>query len=232
MAPDIATVWKDFVSKILLETFGDFLNADELNERKDWILNNLLTVNPDLLYKNFVYMLSNNSVSEIAVGYKLHFLLDDWKSLFKNPYSEEYDRNKNLSEEDNVILDRIVDQFGNVINHHIELLIHDDEYKPEESITNLIDAMKELNSFYKLPDYDAMSEMNVESDGIIYKFDIGQILYFVVFNQNPKDGSPCSEELSESIRMHYPKRVKMMETLKEIWPTGIPLKYVQSKRIF
>lgn len=230
--PDIATVWKDFISKVLFETFGEFLNENELKERRDWILANIMLIDPDLLYKNFVYMLSNNSISEIAIGYKLHFLLDDWKALFKDPYSEEYDRNPNLSEEDKKTLDRIVDQFGSVINHHMELLIHSNNYKSNESINNLINTVKELANFYELPDYNAMNEMHIVSDHILYKFDIGQILYFVSFNQNPIDGTPCEFDLSESIRSMYPQRLMMMDTLKKNWPMGIPLKYVQSKRIF
>lgn len=230
--PDIVTIWTDFLSRILSETFGEFLNESEITERRTWIMSNITTINPDILYKNLVYMLSNNSISEIAIGYKLHFLLDDWKALFNAPYSEEYDKNPNLSEEDKKLLDRIVDQFGSVINHHVELLIHNTKYSPKDSITNLIDTVKELESFYQLPSYTAMQTMYIESNNLVYKFDIGQILYFVVFNQNPLDGSPCDEDISKNIRQNYHKRIQMMETLKTTWPTGIPLKYVQSKRIF
>lgn len=230
--PDITNVWKEFIFKVLNETFGEFLSLEEIKIRRDWILSNILVIKPVLLYKNLVYMLSNNSISEIAIGYKLHFLLDDWKALFNDPYSEEFDRNPNLSEEDKTLLSRIVDQFGTVINHHIELLIHKNDYQPEGSITNIIEAVKNLEKFYELPNYDAMHHMVVESDGIKYKFDIGQLLYFVSFNQNPVDGSPCSETLSNSIKDMYSHRLMMMDTLKGPWPTGIPLKYVQSKRIF
>lgn len=230
--PDISTVWRDFITKLLNETFGEFLNESELKERRDWILSNVMTLDPDLLYKNLVYMLSNNAVSEIAVGYKLHFLIDDWKALFLAPYSEEYDKNPNLSEEDKKILTSTVDKFGSVINHHFELLIHKSDYKPAESITNLIDAMTELSGFYNLPDYKRMSDMYVKSNDHMYKFNIGQLLYFVSYNQNPKDGTPCSDMLAKSVKDQYPHRLMMMETLKTVWPTGIPLKYVQSKRIF
>lgn len=230
--PDIATVWNDFLSKILSETFSEFLNESELDERRAWIMTNITNINPDFLYKNLVYMLSNNSISKIAVGYKLHFLLDDWKTLFNNPYSEEFDRNPNLSEEDKLLLDRTIDQFGSVINHHMELLIHDSKYSYEGSITNLIKVVENLKTFYQLPNYNIMETMYVESNNLIYKLNIGQLLYFTAFNQNPIDGSPCDEIVIENIKYNYQKRFQMMETLKLKWPNGIPLKYVQSTQIF
>ena len=225
---DIIIIWNDFIKKVLTDTFGSFLNEDEIKERKEWILSNLTVINPDLLYKNLVYMMNNNSISKLAIGYKLHFILDDWKELFNNPYTDEIDKNSHLLKDEKEFLDRVIDQFGNVINHHIESIIHNHTYNQNNDINDIFLALKDLGKFYELPNYNNMKKMYVESNEHIYKLNIGQILYFVVFNQNPVDGSQCDEKLATRIREHYHKRIKIMETLKVRWPTGIPLKYISS----
>lgn len=223
----VTTVWNTFLTNVIIETFGEFLNKDEIKERVDWIMTIYTKINPDILYKNLVYMLKNNAISEVAIGYKLHFLTNDYKELFNNPYTEEYDRNPHLSESEKALLDSTIDNFGSIINHHIELLISNREYSGD-----LAEVFNQNTDFYGLTKFTPMSSMYVESNNIAYRLNFGQILYFVVFNQNPIDGSSCSEGLIYNIREQYHKRVEMMETLKGTWPHGIPLKYTSSKKLF
>lgn len=230
--PSVISVWRDFVSNLMKETFGEFLTENEINERTDWILSNLNKIQPETLYKNIIYMMSNNAISEIAIGYKLKFMTGDWKELINNPVSEEFDSNENLTPEENQILLDIIDHFGDVINHHIEMLIHDKNYNSQKSITDLLNTFIELNDFYNLPKYEAMHHMYVHVDSVVYTFDIGQILYFAVFDKNPINGEPCPDELKDSVKSMYKSRVMMMEALKKSWPEGIDLKYVQSTKIF
>jgi hypothetical protein len=230
--PDIKKVWFDFLSSILADTFGEFISKEEIVSRCNWIILNLSTFDPDIIYKNILYMMYGNSLSEIAIGYKLHFILDDYKELFKAPYSEEFDRNPNLSESDRIFLKELIHNFSKSINHHIELIIHDSNYSLS-SITNLIDTVKELTKYYKLPNYEAMSTMHIRDNNIIYKMDIGQILYMVSFNQNPITLDPCPKELALTIKNSYPNRLMMMDALKAVYPdSSVIVKYARSKKIF
>lgn len=230
--PEVAKIWFDFLSSVLVKTFGDFLSQEEIVSRCNWIISVLTLLDPDIVYKNILYMMNGNSLSEIAIGYKLHFILDDYKELFKAPYSEEFDKNPNISESDKKILNEFIHNFSKAINHHIELLIHDSDYNPVSSISNIFETVKELSKYYNLPKYEAMQSMYIRDGNMAYKMDIGQILYMVSFNQNPFTSKPCSEELELTIRTSYSNRLSMMDALKASYPTGIPLKYVISKKLF
>lgn len=222
----IQKIWSDFLLSTLNDTFGEFLSKEEIIIRSNWILSNLSTINPDIIYKNILYMLNDNSLSKIAVSYKLHFILDDYKELFKNPCSEEFDKNPNLSDSDKLLLNELIHNFSKSINHHIELLIHN------STNSNLYTTVKELSKYYKLPNYESMNSMYIKDGNVAYKMNLGQILYMVSFNQNPYTSNPCSNELSINIKNHYSNRLLMMDILKSIYPSGIPLKYVLSKKIF
>lgn len=230
--PEIKKIWNDFLYSIINETFGEFLDEQEIKTRCEWILSNLLTINPDMLYKNILYMLNSNSLSKIAIGYKLHFIIDNYKELFKAPYTEEFDKNKNLSNSDKSVLDDFILKFSKIINHHIEMLIHDNNYNSNSNIDYVKSEIKNLLEHYKLPNHIPMEDMYIRDDNLIYKMSFGQILYMVSFNQNPFNSNVCSEELSLNIRNYYSDRLMMMDSLKTNFPTGIPLKYVLSKRIF
>jgi hypothetical protein len=230
--PDIQKIWFDFLHCIMIDTFSEFLDNEEIIKRCNWIISKLFEIDPDIIFKNILYMIRFISISEIAIGYKIHFITDDYKVLFNNPYSEEFDKNNSLSKEDKELLNIFIHNFCKTINHHIELLIHDPNYNSKTSIDDLIYTIKEISTFYKLPKFEIMSSMFVKDGYILYKMSIGQILYMVSFNQNPYTSLPCQEELIENIRCNYSHRLNMMDCLKKTWPNGIPLKYVLSNKIF
>lgn len=219
-------IWKTFITDIITNTFSEFLTSEQIDERASWIIENYKKIKPNLLFKNILYMLNNNGISEMAIGYKLHFLQDNYQELFMNPQTEEFDKNDSLIEEDKTIIHELIKNFSIAINHHIELLLNG------ENNTTLSNIVKELSTFYKLPRYETVNEMFVRSGDLVYRMNFGQILYMVVYNQNPFNGEPCNETLSKSIREKYPHRVNAMEMLKKSWPVTIDRKYTESSNIF
>lgn len=228
----VENIWKKFLRDVITNTFSEFLNQEQINERVEWIITKIHSVTSEVLFKNILYMMNNNALSEIAVGYKLHFLIDDYKELFMNPTTEEFDNNSDLSTDDKEIINLLIENFTIAINHHIELLINRTTDETPEDITNLIMVVKELSNYYKLPRYETMSSQYIQDGSLLYRMSFGQILYMVAFNQNPFLGSPCDKDISVTIRERYPYRLAAMETLKKTWPAGIPLKYVKSTNIF
>ena len=75
-------IWNNFFKSIMTSTFSEFLTQDQINERANWMITEYKKIKPHYLYKNIVYMLNNNAISEMAVGYKLHFLQDNYNLHF------------------------------------------------------------------------------------------------------------------------------------------------------
>ena len=222
-------IWNNFFKSIMTSTFSEFLTQDQINERANWMITEYKKIKPHYLYKNIVYMLNNNAISEMAVGYKLHFLQDNYKELFMNPYSEEFDRNDTLIESDKKLLNSIIHNFSIAINHHVEINLNSSDLNISIDISEIV---KELGEFLGIPRYESINEMYIKSGDLLYRMTFGQVLYMVAFNQNPFNGEQCPNEISEIIELHHRHRLDAMRTLKNVWPTGIQLKYVQSSNIF
>lgn len=228
--PEVEKIWKKFLTSIITNTFNEFISTTEIENRVDWIISKMIKVNPNKLFKNLLYMMNNNALSQMAIGYKLHFILDDYQALFMEPYTEEFDRNEFLSAEDSKIIPELIENFSLAINHHIELMIYGKNENHED--LDLINIVKELSQHYSFPSYQILESKIIQDGDFVYKMDFGQILYMVAFNQNPFTGNPCDPNVAKSIREHYYHRLLAMETLKKSWPSGIPLKYVKSGNIF
>lgn len=223
-------IWKNFLTTIISNTFNEFLSSEQIEERVNWIMSIIHTINPDKLYKNLLFIMNNNSLSEIAIGYKIHFLLDDdYRVLFMDPYSEEFDKNPNLIESDKNILDEYIHNMMIVINHHIEMMIINGN---DEKTDDLNKAILELSTSNKLPFHQKIPSKLVKDGIFTYRMSFGQLLYTVAFNQNPFSCNNCDENLITNITESYSHRLEAMKALKVTWPTGIPLKYVKSTKIF
>lgn len=225
----VDTIWSNFFRNIILNTFTEFLSIEQINERVTWIISQYKKIKPHLLFKNIIYMLNNNEISKMAIGYKLHFLIDDYKSLFLNPYSEEYDMNETLIESDKILLDKIIENFSFVINHHIEKNLNKNDSNISLDLSEVID---ELSNFLQFPKYELLGEMYVKCGNLVYRMSFSQILYMVAFNQNPFNGEPCPNDIEIIIEQNHKHRLDAMKTLKKTWVTGIPLIYVESYNIF
>ena len=214
----VENIWRKFLKSVITDTFSEFLDQKQIDERVDWIISKIHSVIPEVLFKNVLFMMNNNALSEIAVGYKLHFLLDDYKELFINPSSEEFDNNDNLSTSDKDLINMLIENFTIAINHHIELLINKHKEETSEDITNLILVVNQLSNHYKLPRYETMSSQYIQDGVLLYRMSFGQILYMVAFNQNPFSNTPCSNDISIVIRDRYPSWILMLPTE---WGKGI-----------
>lgn len=227
---EVQKIWEKFLRLVITNTFKDFLNNEQIQERVDWIMTKYTVISPEKLYKNILYSMNNNPLSKMAIGYKLHFLLDDYKSLFENPHTEEIDDNNLLSNDDSEILTGLVKSFSMSINHHIENLILK-KITDDDSILNIYTYMNDLSSFYELTDLKHMDDMFLNNDLTIYHLTFSQILYMVVYNKNPVDESECDKKVAAFVKKSYPQRLNSMKKLKEVWE-DIPLAYVNSSRIF
>lgn len=222
----VSKIWKNFLTSVISETFGDFIDSKEIENRSTWILSKINSIAPELLFKNLLYMMNNNPVSKMAIGYKLRFLEDDYKEVFINPFTEEFDNNDSLKIEDKELLNELIENLMISINHHIEMLIVGSEN------TNLLDTIKELSSHYNIPNIESHNDKMIRESNLIYFMSSGQFLYMAVFNQNPFSGLPCSTSNLNMIKTKFPYNFKAMEMLKIRWSTGIPLKYVLCRKLF
>lgn len=220
-------IWEDFLTSVIKNTFGEFINSEEIDNRVKWILGKIHSIPPEKLFKSILFMMNNNPLSKMAIGFKLRFLEDDYKDVFTEPYTEEFDRNDSLEDTDKTLVTDLVNKFAIAVNHHIEIIIANDN-----SIDDLSEAINQLTAYYNLPNLESMDNKMIREGDLVYFMEFGQLLYMVVFNQNPLNGNPCSDDTASMVNERFPKRVKAMETLKVRWPTGIPLKYVKSSNIF
>lgn len=220
-------MWSNFLRSVLTNTFREFLNESMINERVNWIVDNIKSITPEKLFRNILYMMNNNPISKMAIGYKIRFLEDDYRVVFNDPFTEEFDRNGSLGGSDLELISDLLKRFEIVVNHHVELII-----AGRSQLNDLSQSINELSNYYKIPDLETIEFKMIREGDLIYFMEFGQILYMVAFNQNPINGKECSDEIQSNIRENFPKRVHAMETLKERWPTGIDLKYVKSSSIF
>ena len=223
----IDEIWKQFLKDILTNTFSEFLSESEIEQRVNWIVSNLHDFKPFCLYKSILYSMNNTAISKMAVGFKLHFILDDYQKLFIEPYTEEIDKNQSLSTDDKAMLDNIILNFCKVINHHIEKVINGENRVEDIDIT-----VKEVSKFLEMPSYDHLKSSFIKDGNIVHYMTFSQLLYCTAFNQNPFTGLPCSNQVKSYISSMYHNRVQMMLCLKDTWSTGIPLQYVRSVNIF
>ena len=223
-------IWNDFLISVITDTFGEFIDQSIISERVNWIVSKIYTIKPEKLYKNILYMMNNNPLSKMAIGYKIRFLEDDnWQNVFNDPYTEEFDKNDSLDNNDKKLISDLLNNFEIVVNHHIELILASNI---KTNINDLSESIKQLAIYYNLPKLENMDNKMIRNGDLIYFMDFSQILYMVVFNQNPLNSEHCPDETQKTIRDKFPKRVQAMETLKIKWPNGIPLKYVKSSNIF
>lgn len=222
--------WREFLTLIFNETFCISLSSDQINERVDWIVSKLKTIKSDKsreFYKAILYCMNSSSISKMAIGFKIDFMSDNYREVFDNANTPEIDDNKNLTEKDKLVLKEIILNECLSINHHMDNVILNNSNVREIEV-----AVKQVSDFLKIPHYNHIGPSNVK-DGDYYRYmTFSQILYCAVFNQNPYTGLPCSKELIDTITEHYPHRCLMMSTLKNKFPTGIPLIYVCDSRIF
>ena len=220
-------IWKQFLTHTFSKTFSEFLTEQQIDERANWVVENLNKFDPKALYKSILYSMTDSAISKMAIGFKLHFILDDYKVLFNSPSTEEIDNNKSLTEEDKLVLNEIILNFCKAINHHMENVIVNNS-----RIEEIETAVQQVSDFLKLPHYEHLKPSFVKDGDLLYRMTFSQLLYCAVFNQNPFTGMPCGDELVEHVKQIYPHRYNMMMKLKEKWPTGIPLTYVRSTKIF
>lgn len=222
--------WREFLTLVLDGTFSKSLSNEEIKERVEWILLKIKTIKPDdakKFYKSILYCMNNSSISKMAIGFKLDFTTPNYQDTFNNAVTPEIDNNEFLSEKDKLVLDEIILNECFVINHHMDnVILNNSDVKEIER------AVKEVSEFLKIPHYDHIRMSHVKDGDLYHYMTFSQLLYCVVFNQNPYTGLPCSKELIDSINEHYHHRCLMMSSLKSKFPTGIDLKYVRDMAIF
>ena len=63
----VSKIWKNFLTSVISETFGDFIDSKEIENRSTWILSKINSIAPELLFKNLLYMMNNNPVSKMTI---------------------------------------------------------------------------------------------------------------------------------------------------------------------
>lgn len=243
MGKNTLKIWAIFLTSILRNTFDEFLTNSQIDERVSWMIENLYKIDANILYKNVVYLMNNNPISKIIVGYKLHFLLDkDYKEIFLNPQTEEIDLNSEISTEKKKLLNRIIHTFSIVVNNHIDKIIRDkkkldmilDEYEKGniiDEITNISVSIDQISDHMKMDKYFELKKFRIVENHIEYHLTLNQCLYLAVYDRNPFTGDKPDENIVNYIKNHYSDRYQMASCLKQKW-NSIDLDYTQSSKIF
>lgn len=209
------------------QTFSDVLSETEINERVNWIHENLRNVTPEVLYKNLVYMMNLTPFSKMIIGYKIKFLTEDYKQLFFNPITEEFDGNLEIVESERIEIFKTINNLCLALNDHSERCILLDRNFDDYQTT-----FDEIGTVFDIP--SNKNSMNVIfSDGHnIYNITFTQLMYMISFNQNIFTGEPLDDENREHIIQIYTFNKMLMDKVKQKFTTGIKLSYVNSKRLF
>ena len=50
-------IWNDFLISVLTDTFSEFLDQSMINERVNWMINRMHSIEPEKLFKNVLFMM-------------------------------------------------------------------------------------------------------------------------------------------------------------------------------
>lgn len=219
--------WKNFLTIVLTKTYHEFLSHDEISTRVEWMVKNKSTITPNLFYKNVLFNMNNLPISKIAIGYKLAFLTKDWQKLFTNPQTEEIDCNSNLSNENHININKLIQNYCICLNHHSELVINNGA-----NIDDIEKSILDVTDHFEIPQLKYLPSTIVNCGLNNYVISFSQLLYMAAFNQNPYTGMPINKDFYDFIIENYEFNVNVMKSLQSSWNTGIPLNYVKSYNIF
>jgi hypothetical protein len=210
-------VWETFLIEAFHKKYRMFLSFEEIRSRIDYILENLLKMSPENLYRNCVFLGSHTIFSSIALDY-MHRMITDYQKCIDNPTTCEIDDNPYLSENQIIELQDTIFRYSIIYNDYIETMINCKNGSFEKSYEN-------LQPFYKISNIKKEKPcwISVESDGLKFRCYLGQseIAYAGVFGTFPHSSISLSSEQMDKIQNLYPERVPFLKAFLKLYPKGI-----------
>lgn len=222
--------WTNFLKHIFTKTYSEFLSEEEINSRVKYYVDNKNVVTPEVFYKNILFNISSLPFTRVIIGYKLKFLTGDYKQLFQNPTTEEFDNNPYLTQFQKEEINSVIMRFCILLNHHSEKNIN--KIYGEMNIESFEHLIPELKDVYNIPEIKFQESYIFRHGANKYIVSFTQLMYMVAFNQNIFNSEPLSEEFKNHIMDDFSFNVHLLESLKTSYPCGIPLSYVKSYNLF
>lgn len=218
--------WREFLTKIIHKTYKNLLNNNDIDERINFILENMYKIDPLNLYKNVLYNIPYFKINRYTILYRIKFMSTDYINLINNPSSIEYKING---------LDEYVHKYCILLNHFTETFINK-KLKIENielSIENLI-KNDEITKIYDIPGLVETVNVQYKHDNFISTITLSEFIYMIIFNKDIFNLSTMNEILINNIKsdINYKTIIEYMQFLKSQYPEGIPINYVRSSSIF
>lgn len=205
--------WKKLIKKTLIDTISDFCNEEEINKRTEFIASNLDKIKPEALYNFFLFTITNNKISSLAIDYRI--------ALTKSNYEETILNGKSI----------LVDFFRENFEQEYQNLLKTVNIFVTEYIIN--DSFSDFFEIYK-----NFSEQNIKKphkkffkvNGKFYYMSENQFLYICLFN-NLNEFS-IDENEKEEIKNNHLLEFLCFYNYKKTNHEGFDLKYFESEKIF
>lgn len=136
--PKIEIIWRKIISELIsTQNEYHYISKDE----SLWIIQNILAlvpiIDPDILYKNLVYLNRKSTLGRFALNYSDDLLtiikkkdFEELKIFFENPFTSEYDDNYYLTEEELSTIELKL-QSEMLTYNHLSDKISREDYIPE-----------------------------------------------------------------------------------------------------
>lgn len=222
--------WTQFLLHIFTTTYSEFLSQEEIELRVKFYIDNKSSVTPEIFYKNVLFNISTLPFTRVIIGYKLKFLMGDYKQLFINPTTEEFDNNEYLTQHEKDEINNVILKFCILLNHHSEKNIN--KIHGDMNVREFEHLLIEIKDVYNIPEIKYQESYIFRHGLNKYIVSFTQLMYMVAFNQNIFNGQALSDEFRDVIISDFTFNVHVVESLKKTYPSGIPLKYVRSHNLF
>lgn len=216
-------VWRNVLSKIFNSTYSNFLSNDEIEQRIEYIINNMMKITPINLFKCILYSDTKNEIGKLAIDYRLKFISIEYESCIENGNSFEIE---NIQFDEKHKLENEIQELCIALNISINSEIANGlEMNVMSSVDFLADVITTKHRKISQPLWNL-------HEGVQHIMSINQIIYSVIFNQNPFNGEIINEQYRNYIKSHFSTRCLLFESLKNKYHSGIKLMYVQNRDFF
>lgn len=216
-------VWNKILTHTFTSTYNSILSEEDISIRVQFIISNLMKLKPINIFKSILYSDTSNEIGKLAIDYRLKFISSEYESCIRKGESYEID---NIEFEEKHILTNEIRELCIALNMAINNeIMNGKDMDIRSSIDFLADVISVKHREPQQPTWNL-------HHGVQHLMSINQIVYSVVFNQNPFDGEIVNEKYQEYIRTHFRTRCLLFEKLHEKYHSGIKLSYVQNRALF
>lgn len=215
--------WRITLEDIFNYTYSLILSKEQIDERINYILNNINTINPEALYNCLLYSDTRYEIGKIAIDYRISFCLNNYKNVIDNGLSFEID---NLITTEKELIMRDIKGTKILFNFIMFKKINSDD---EIDIENEI---KQINNKFIFELHDVDENKLVPSDHILHLMTRNQFCYSAVFNRNPFSSENLQTNTISHIKSTHKIRCDIFEILKRKYINGIDDIYTTNERFF